>query len=33
MWSMGRVSAAHVTFDGPDEAVARLQAWRHASSG
>jgi uncharacterized protein (TIGR03085 family) len=29
MWSMGRVSAAHVTFDGPDEAVERLAAWRH----
>jgi uncharacterized protein (TIGR03085 family) len=28
MWSMGRVSAAHVTFDGPDEAVAKLTAWR-----
>jgi hypothetical protein len=28
MWSMGRVSAAHVTLDGPDDAVARLAAWR-----
>jgi uncharacterized protein (TIGR03085 family) len=28
MWSMGRVSAANVTFDGPEEAVARLTAWR-----
>ena len=28
MWSMGRVSAAHVTLDGPDDAVARLEAWR-----
>ena len=28
LWSMGRVSAAHVTLDGPDEAVARLRAWR-----
>jgi uncharacterized protein (TIGR03085 family) len=28
MWSMGRVSAAHVTLDGPDEAVAKLDAWR-----
>jgi uncharacterized protein (TIGR03085 family) len=28
MWSMGRVSAANVTFDGPEEAVARLRAWR-----
>jgi uncharacterized protein (TIGR03085 family) len=28
MWSMGRVSAAHVTLDGPDEAVAKLTAWR-----
>jgi len=29
MWSMGRVSSAHVTLDGPDEAVAKLTAWRH----
>jgi uncharacterized protein (TIGR03085 family) len=28
LWSMGRVRAANVTFDGPDEAVARLTAWR-----
>jgi uncharacterized protein (TIGR03085 family) len=28
MWSMGRVSAAHVTLDGPDEAVEKLTAWR-----
>jgi uncharacterized protein (TIGR03085 family) len=28
MWSMGRVSAAHVTLDGPDDAVAKLTAWR-----
>jgi uncharacterized protein (TIGR03085 family) len=28
MWSMGRASAAHVTFDGPDEAVRKLTAWR-----
>jgi hypothetical protein len=28
MWSMGRVSAAHVTLDGPEEAVAKLTAWR-----
>ncbi len=28
MWSMGRASAAHVAFDGPDDAVARLKAWR-----
>lgn len=28
MWSMGRVSAAHVTLDGPDEAIAKLTAWR-----
>jgi uncharacterized protein (TIGR03085 family) len=33
LWSMGRVSAAHVTFDGPAEAVARLQAWRRAGGG
>jgi uncharacterized protein (TIGR03085 family) len=29
LWSFGRVSAAHVTLDGPDEAVARLAGWRH----
>lgn len=28
LWSMGRVSAAHVTLDGPDEAVEKLRAWR-----
>ena len=28
LWSMGRVSAANVTFDGPEESVARLTAWR-----
>ncbi len=28
MWSMGRVSAAHVTFDSPQEAVERLAACR-----
>jgi uncharacterized protein (TIGR03085 family) len=28
LWSMGRARAANVTFDGPDEAVARLTAWR-----
>jgi uncharacterized protein (TIGR03085 family) len=28
MWSMGRVSAAHVELDGTDAAVARLTAWR-----
>jgi uncharacterized protein (TIGR03085 family) len=28
LWSMGRVSAAHVTLDGPDDAVAKLAAWR-----
>jgi uncharacterized protein (TIGR03085 family) len=29
MWSLGRVSAAHVTLDGPEDAVARLSAWPH----
>jgi uncharacterized protein (TIGR03085 family) len=29
MWSMGRVGAAHVTLDGPEDAVAKLKAWRH----
>jgi uncharacterized protein (TIGR03085 family) len=29
MWSMGRTGAAHVTMDGPAEAVASLTAWRH----
>jgi len=28
MWSMGRTSAANVTLDGSDEAIARLVAWR-----
>jgi len=28
MWSMGRVGTAHVTLDGPDEAVEKLTAWR-----
>ncbi len=28
LWSMGRVTAAHVELSGPDEAVARLSAWR-----
>jgi uncharacterized protein (TIGR03085 family) len=28
LWSMGRVSAAHVTLDGPEDAVAKLTAWR-----
>jgi uncharacterized protein (TIGR03085 family) len=28
MWSMGRVSAAHVALDGPQDAVAKLGAWR-----
>jgi uncharacterized protein (TIGR03085 family) len=28
LWSMGRVTAARVQLDGPDEAVARLTAWR-----
>jgi uncharacterized protein (TIGR03085 family) len=29
MWSTGRVSAAHVTLDGPQDAVTKLKAWRH----
>jgi uncharacterized protein (TIGR03085 family) len=29
LWSMGRARAAHVTFDGPEDAVAKLTAWRH----
>lgn len=29
LWSMGRVSVAQVTLDGPEDAVARLTAWRH----
>ncbi len=28
MWSLGRARAAHVTMDGPDDAVAKLRAWR-----
>jgi uncharacterized protein (TIGR03085 family) len=28
MWAMGRGRAAHVAFDGPDDAVARLTEWR-----
>lgn len=28
MWAMGRTSAANVQFDGTEEAVARLKAWR-----
>jgi len=28
LWSMGRVSVANVTFEGPGDAVARLRAWR-----
>jgi uncharacterized protein (TIGR03085 family) len=28
LWAMGRASAAHVTLDGPAEAVAKLTAWR-----
>ena len=28
LWSMGRAGAANVTFDGPDDAIARLRAWR-----
>jgi len=28
LWSMGRARAAHVTFEGPDDAIARLRAWR-----
>jgi uncharacterized protein (TIGR03085 family) len=28
LWSMGRARAANVTFDGPDDAIARLRAWR-----
>lgn len=28
MWLMGRTSAANVTFEGTDPAVARLTAWR-----
>jgi len=28
LWSMGRAAAARVRLGGPDEAVARLSAWR-----
>lgn len=28
MWAMGRTRAANVRFDGTEEAVARLRAWR-----
>jgi uncharacterized protein (TIGR03085 family) len=28
LWSMGRTSAANVTFEGPNDAIARLRAWR-----
>jgi len=28
LWSMGRTRAAHVTLDGPEDAVAKLTAWR-----
>ncbi len=28
MWAMGRASAANVRFDGAEEAVAKLKAWR-----
>jgi uncharacterized protein (TIGR03085 family) len=28
MWATGRISAAHVRFDGTGEAVAALRAWR-----
>jgi uncharacterized protein (TIGR03085 family) len=28
LWSMGRARAAHVSLDGPDEAVEKLTAWR-----
>ena len=28
LWSLGRASAAHVTLDGPGEAVDRLADWR-----
>jgi uncharacterized protein (TIGR03085 family) len=29
LWAAGRVGAAHVTLDGPPEAVEKLSAWRH----
>ncbi|HEY0938011.1 MAG TPA: TIGR03085 family metal-binding protein [Trebonia sp.] len=28
LWSMGRARAAHVTLDGPPEALAQLSSWR-----
>ncbi len=28
LWAMGRARAAHVTLDGPEDAVAKLTAWR-----
>jgi len=28
LWAMGRGRVAHVTMDGPDEAMAKLTAWR-----
>lgn len=28
LWSMGRARAAHVTLDGPDDALEKLTAWR-----
>jgi uncharacterized protein (TIGR03085 family) len=28
MWAMGRVRAARVTLDGPEDAIAKLTAWR-----
>lgn len=28
LWSLGRVRAAHVTLDGPQDAIAKLAAWR-----
>ena len=33
LWSMGRVRAARVTLDGPDEAIAAVQKWRARGSG
>jgi uncharacterized protein (TIGR03085 family) len=33
MWSMGRGRAAHVAFDGPEDAVAKLTNWRRLSPG
>jgi uncharacterized protein (TIGR03085 family) len=33
LWSTGRVRAARVTLDGPDEAVAAVQKWRARGSG